>query len=339
MATNHQPPRRSKPDIIQCPNCKEEYSTTYRRCPFCNDGSRGSARSAAAGAAASRSSAPRRSGEEPRERRTDGERRSDGERRRSSQSTESRGRRVARTTRGGGYGKPAYLNQIIFFAVTLSLIIAACVVVGKVIGPLLGRDTDKEVESSVSTSVDEQEDITPDVVITPEVVEPEPVSTVVAIGLSASDVTLGAGESFTLNATLSPADATDTIIWTTDSSAATVSLAGLVTNTNTGSGSVAVTVTATVGDVSASCIVRCKSSSASSSASTTGTGNATVVASSGLNIRSGPSTDDAIIASLENGSAVTVVSTPATGWYEISYYNASGTLQTGYASSSYITVN
>lgn len=44
MATKKAPPRRNT-DVIRCENCGEEYSTTYKRCPFCDErpGSQGRA--------------------------------------------------------------------------------------------------------------------------------------------------------------------------------------------------------------------------------------------------------------------------------------------------------
>lgn len=36
MATKKAPPRRNT-DVIKCENCGEEYSTTYKRCPFCDE--------------------------------------------------------------------------------------------------------------------------------------------------------------------------------------------------------------------------------------------------------------------------------------------------------------
>lgn len=45
MATKKAPPRRNT-DVIRCENCGEEYSTTYKRCPFCDErpGGQGRAR-------------------------------------------------------------------------------------------------------------------------------------------------------------------------------------------------------------------------------------------------------------------------------------------------------
>ena len=33
--TRQAPPRRN--DVIRCENCGEEYSVTYKRCPFCDE--------------------------------------------------------------------------------------------------------------------------------------------------------------------------------------------------------------------------------------------------------------------------------------------------------------
>ncbi len=367
MATQNQPPKRGRNDLIECPNCHEQYSPTYRRCPFCKEAARIAARPAPSagtrrprtegeqGERRTRSSEEQgerrtRSSEEQGERRTrsseeQGERRarsSEEQRERRPRTSEGSGRRVARTTRGGGYGRSNHVGQIIFFAVTIILIISACVVVGKVVGPWLNRDADEdEVESSTSTTVEPDDTTVPDIVVTPPVEDVVPETEVIAITLSHADVTLSSGESFTLTAALTPSDADDAVVWTSSSSAATVSLTGLVTNTNTGSSSVTVTVTATVGDVTAECIVRCKpvGGTTSSSSTSSGTGNATVVASGGLNVRSAPSTDGTLVGSLANGSSVTILSTPTSGWYEISYYGESGGLETGYASSSYIQAN
>ena len=55
MATKKAPPRKNT-DVIRCPNCGEEYSTTYKRCPFCDE--RPSGRSAPTIARSSREPNP-----------------------------------------------------------------------------------------------------------------------------------------------------------------------------------------------------------------------------------------------------------------------------------------
>lgn len=313
MATQRQPSSKDgKNDMIECDYCGEVYSSTYRSCPFCQETRRSTRRSDSGGGGGN--------------------------------ATPSGRRVAAKTTRGGGYGKTSQLQMILFIVVSLALIIGACFVVGKTIGPLLSRDSDDdEIDTSITTTVDPdetvetEEDTTLDVVI-PDVVVPS----VTAITLSHSDVTLGAGESFTITSTLSPADSDETVTWTSSSSSATVSLSGVVTNTNTGSSSVAVTITATAGDVTAECIVRCKaiSSTSSSTDSVTSTDSATIYgASAGLNVRSGAGTSYDVIASLTNGTQVTILDNSTSGWYQISFYDGDGNQLTGYVSSDYVSTN
>ena len=96
--TRQAPPRRN--DVIRCENCGEEYSVTYKRCPFCDE-------------RPGRSSRPggRSSG----------------------------GRRVANNKRGGGYGGPVNPIHVIWLVISLVVIIAAAVIVIRFVGgPLLG---------------------------------------------------------------------------------------------------------------------------------------------------------------------------------------------------------
>lgn len=317
MATQkHSSSRGSKNEMVACDYCGEVYSSTYRTCPFCDESNH-------------------------RSRRT-----SEGGTKEGGTSTTSRGRRVAKTTRGGGYGKPAYLNQVIFLVVTLVLIIAACWIVGKTIGPLLNRD-DPTVDPSIGTTVDPDDDggtttpdiVEPDITVDPDdsvVIQP----TVTAITLSHSDVTLSSGETFTLTPTVSPASSDAAVTWTSSSSAATVSLSGLVTNVNTGSSTTKVIITATAGGVSSECIVYCKPGASDSSTGSVTTNRTGVVsgASAGLNVRAGAGTTFDIIASLSNGNEVTVLDTSTSGWYQISFTNSTGNTATGYVSSTYITL-
>ena len=96
--TRQAPPRRS--DVIRCENCGEEYSVTYKRCPFCDE----------------RPGRPSRPG-----------------------GRSSGGRRVANNKRGGGYGGPVNPIHVIWLVISLVVIIAAAVIVIRFVGgPLLG---------------------------------------------------------------------------------------------------------------------------------------------------------------------------------------------------------
>ena len=62
-------------------------------------------------------------------------------------------------------------------------------------------------------------------------------------------------------------------------------------------------------------------------------------AGSGLNIRSGPGSSNEAIASLPNGASVTILEDTGTGWYKITFSGAGGRDTEGYVSKDYITVD
>ena len=332
MTSNQQENRRS--DVIRCEFCGEDYSVTYRRCPFCDD---------KAGV--------------PMDSRV--------------RSSKKGGRRVAPTNkRGGGYGGAVRPVQVIGIALSIILIIAAIYIVYSVLAPLFGGG-----EGGVSTpdvSVSQSDVSTPDVsvpdvstpdvstpdVSVPDVSEPVVVPLVKATGvtLSASDVTAKANESFTLRATITPANTDDAVVWSSsDESVAKVDQNGVVTNVNTASGQKSVTITVRVGDVSAACTVRCKGGSTGSaqpSATTQPSGTTTqpsgtttkvnaegVINASGVNIRSTPEIkSDNVQASATNGAVVKVLEKVGSDWYKISYTVVGSQTATGYISQKYVTV-
>lgn len=99
-----QPPRRN--DVIRCENCGEDYSITYKRCPFCDE-------------------RPSRGG--------------------------ISGKRVA-NTRGGGYGRPATTLQTISWIASFLVVIAAMAIIYRFMGaPIFGGGR-KPNDSSVSSS-------------------------------------------------------------------------------------------------------------------------------------------------------------------------------------------
>lgn len=336
MSTNQQENRRS--DVIRCEFCGEDYSVTYRRCPFCDD----------------RAGVPMDS--------------------RRSAGSKKGGRRVAPTNkRGGGYGGSLRPVQVIGIALSIILIIAAIYIVYSVLAPLFsgGQGDGSTAQPSVSTSqpsVSTPDVSVPDVsapdvsvpdVSTPVVPDPDPtvvapVVSATAITLSKKDVTAAASETFTLKATVTPANSDDKVVWTSSNEAAAkVDQNGVVTNVNTGSSTVQVTITAQAGDVSATCLVRCKggstgSAGTSSTTPSTGTSTGTATAlsgtgvitgtSTGLLIRSGPGRQYEAQDTAMNGAEVKLLEDTGTGWYKISYTGANGRTATGYASKDYVKV-
>lgn len=279
--------RRS--DVIRCENCGEDYSVTYRRCPFCDE-------------------RPGRGGVS--------------------------GRRVA-NTRGGGYGRPASTLKAVTWIGSFLVILAAAFIIYRFIGaPIFGgrKPPDPGSQSSVSSqepggsgqsSADKSGGSISDI--------PTPV--IEGIVLSENDTTLEAGESRQLTASLLPEGVSGDVTWSSsDTSAATVDVTGLVTNVNTGSSTKKVTLTAVCGDVSAEAVVYCKATTGGPAISS-GTQGTIINAEKGLNIRSGPGREYDKVASATNGARVSILG-EENGWYKIIY---SGN-KSGYVSKEYVSI-
>ena len=332
MAKNQEPIRRN--DVIRCEKCGEDYSVTYKRCPFCDE-------------------RPNRS------------RRAEG----GTVKTNS-GRRVAGGSQGG-YSRSVNPLQVAGVVGSLILIIAALYIVFSVVSPLLGNRNSDVSQSQPSSSVSQSpsgsvstEDPDASGDISTPVVEPA-VIPANSIKLSEFDFTLQANQSHKITATVDPANAT--VVWTSsDESIAMVGQDGTVYNVNTGSSKKAVTITATSGDKSAECIVRCSGGSSgtnvpptdttvtdpgtttpstpSTTTPSTSTGSGLAVgatgkvsgAGSGLNVRTGPGSSYERIASLNNGSEVKILDNSDSSWYKISFSGIGGKTTEGYVSKDFI---
>ena len=207
----------TKNELLHCENCGEDYSATYKRCPFCDEAA--------------------------------------GTRR--------------RNTRGGGYGGSITPNQIVAMIVSIALIGAAVWIVFSFVEPLVrqgqpGADPSLVSPPPVVSPIpgaaqpdDPAATLEPDA--SPAVPEntPAPIAASNATGvrLNRSDFTLNSlGESFRMTATLSPADATATLVWSTDdNSIVRVSADGVVTAV--GNGTTKISVQAGP-DIIAECTVR-----------------------------------------------------------------------------------
>ena len=147
--------------------------------------------------------------------------------------------------------------------------------------------------------------------------------------LDQTAVTLNSGESVALNATITPGVEGAQITWTSSSpSSAAVSSSGVVTNLFAGVGTPVVTITASWEGYSASCQVTCNQ------AKQTGV---VINAEAGLNVRSGPGTDYAVIGGVDNGTWVVVLD-EQDGWYHVLYLNREGRAAIGYVSGDYLTI-
>ncbi len=186
------------------------------------------------------------------------------------------------------------------------------------------------------------------------------------ISLDRTDLVLLYNEVVQLEATLSPTDSTGTLVWSTsDSTIATVSQEGVVTNVYEGIGQPSVTITATCGTLSVSATIRCRpegdttvdeeeddtitfpttpdveEEDTTEDTTTQDTvvvpqdaPTATVSGASALNLRTGPGTSFAVVTTLSEGTALSILST-LDGWYQVAV-EKSGTLISGYVSANYI---
>ncbi len=143
------------------------------------------------------------------------------------------------------------------------------------------------------------------------------------------DVTQGElASAQTLQLTAQRSHDVGTVVWSSsDPTVAVVSQTGEVTNVYTGSGSASVVITATWGELTASATIQC------GPAQTVGQ----VVVDTTLNVRSAPSMEGKVIASLRNGNRVVVLDNDTEGWYHVLFADASGSVINGYVSADYLT--
>ena len=342
--------RTNAEGLIHCNACGEDYSATYKRCPFC--GEKLDVRPVDSGddlddgfvfEGAELFDEPRDAKSAPRS---------------------SGGRRLA--ARSGRPARTAHpvkhrLSRTITFAFTLVIIIAALIIVFGWLYPKIHKNPKPSPTPSPSASQTVEPTDSPEPSGEPSV-EPtgEPVSSPDSLTLSSYDFTLRAGESYTIKATLEPADWDGTVEWTSsDENYATVSADGNVVNVNTDTRLHRVIITATAGGVSQECVVYCRGAgtspdapdvSVSPSTSPEPTQSPSVSgdiepgakaeianADGGLRVRSGPGTSYSVLASLRNGSSITVVEDAGNGWYKISFLGKNTTI-TGYIMGEYIKV-
>ncbi len=347
MATKQEPIRRT--DVVRCETCGEDYSITYKRCPFCDERPGRSPRAGAGGG------------------------------RRVSGGTNPlqvfililsvvliiAALFIVFTTVAPLLSRKEPTPQQPDQQPSISQPIQT--------EPSAPDSTgDVSLEPGTDTPVTDEPGTEPpgtDLPVTPEpptISDPVIVANVNSLSLNKTDFTLAADETFTFKAKVDPADTK--ITWTSSNeSAAKVSADGVVANVNTSSHQVKVTITATAGDKTATCTVYCRGGSSGNAGNTptaptipstptvpstpstpsTPSSSTTQVnksgkisgAGNGLNVRSGPGSSNDAIASLSNGSDITVLEDTGTGWYKISFSGMGGKATTGYVSSKYVALN
>ncbi len=361
--------------LIHCDVCGEDYSATYKRCPFCGGQQKYDEPDL-------RDEVDEDEADEEDGYVFDGQDAFDDDYDMDERAAHSRGgkrlahgggRRRPRSggSSGGGPVPPINWPRLITFLCSLVIIVAALVIVFTVIYPKL--HSDPKPSNSVPTVPSET---VPSQPVSQESTEPgvsaEPsadVNPLAGMTLSSYDFTLwpigdkDGKDKYTLRVTFDPADWEGEVTFTSnDESIATVDANGLVSNTNTSSSLRRAIITVTAGGQSAECVVYCRGGGTgstqppevvtptptpsveptpSASASTAPSGGlkpgagVVVNAGGGVRVRSGPGTSYEVLGSLFNGSSVTVVSDAGDGWYEITYWGRNGK-ETGYMMGDYI---
>lgn len=295
-----------------CPVCGEKYSDTYRSCPFCE--------------------------EEKNFRRGKGPKRKGGHR-----------------VRQGG---PSLLSPMLVIAILLMAALLIYLLFGKAIGEKLGWGQDpagSEPSGAVSsqgssgTSSSGASGSGASSSGEEPVVDPEPAGLTYEAALALPDGLTLSKTDYSTNVgdpdvTLSVSGGSGSYTWLSENDAiATVSESGTVTAVANGT----VNILVTDGNQKAVCIVRVKGGSAPVTPTTptdpgpTGgslkLGAATVInAPAGVNVRSGPGTENAAIASLVNGNEVTIKADAGNGWYEITFVGNGGVDTDGYVKGEFL---
>ena len=245
--------------LIHCESCGEDYSATYKRCPFCGEKS----------GQWSTSAIPTVTDEYEDDYVFDGGGVFDDH---SSASAQPRGgKRLSDDVPG-----PINWPRVITFICALIIIAAALVIVFSYIYPNIHTDPGVESSPPVSNSPvvtdpvhvetrdpNEVETFTPGQDEEPDQSDtPTAPGSATGLKLSKTDFTLTPDESWTIKATVSPSDWDGTVTWTSSNTRiATVSADGTVTNVNTSNQLLSVTITATADGITATAKVYCRGGS------------------------------------------------------------------------------
>ena len=264
--------------LIHCRECGEEYSATYKRCPFCGE----KADQYATG------SVPPITDEYEDDYVFDGGGVFDEE-----EELDARPRGGKRLHSDGGDNRPINWPRLITFICALIIAAAALVIVFSYIYPKIHNSDPSGTPSTSQSQPVESDDpgvVTDDPGATetvdpgteetddPDVTESQPSAdtSVTGLTLSKEDFTLKPDESHTIKATVTPSGWDGTITWTSSNeNIAVVDKNGTVTNVNKSSEKRSATITVTAGGKTATCIVRCSggsSGAASSSGGSTSSG-------------------------------------------------------------------
>lgn len=337
-------------ELIHCNVCGEDYSPTYRRCPFC--GERADARTSEEDdfddgyvfdGQALFDDAPNADQAAPNK---GGKRLAAG----NNPPPKSGGSRAgAPAPKSAHYDQPGAVNwvRVITFGISLVIIIAALIIVFTVIYPMIHTpDVPEEPTtpgtSTVEPNVPDEPATTPPVTEepTPPASEPPAADPGVAANITNAagglNVRSGPGTTYDVQDSLKNGDSV-TIMEVTDNGWYMITYIGKDGKESTGYVK-SDYVTAKEGDTPAVEPSEDPSPSPSpdSGSLKPGSKGKIVGAASGLNVRSGPGTTYSILASLFNGNEVTILEDAGNGWYKIAYSGANGKETVGYIMGTYV---
>lgn len=356
--------RTNTEELIHCQSCGEDYSATYKTCPFCGE--------KYATQSIRQTDDDDDDGyvfdgqdlfDDPEDTQvvsTKGGKRLNG--------TATAARRTTPQSRSKG-SAPINWPRLITFICSLVIIVAALVIIFTVIFPQIHDDPNAD-KSQPPMSNSQAVESNPAADPTDEVTDPvgsdtpvmDPTLTRLYMkGPTDMDFTLFyLGETHTLTPGFEPADWSGEVTFTSsDPNYATVDENGKVTNVNNTSSLRRVTITVSAGGQTVECTVYCRGTDSGESAPPVvvtnspepnvsqspsgslpiGATGTIVNAASGLRVRSGPGTNYEILASLVNGNKVTILADAGNGWYQISFAGANGSATTGYIMGDYISVS
>lgn len=300
--------QKSKDQLIHCANCGEDYSTTYKKCPFC--GARNSARNPVPPQKEQNTPSPNNQydpnpgggsdgGPTPSAAPDDdddyindgyvfdGQDVFDDEGGGGDASMNKGGKRLVTGGSGSGRkGGDVNWSRLITFLCSLVIIVAALVIVFTYVYPKLhGGDakSSQKPENSAAVSASPSGSEAPDNTEPPATANPEPtpdtsVEPPKSFSLEVNAYTLANnGDTVTLKPVLDPADWAGTIIWTSsDPDTCSVSADGVVTNLSTIQDSIhKVVITGMAGTLKVECTIYCQCKNPVEPPATTDDPNAT----------------------------------------------------------------
>lgn len=297
MATKKAPPRRNT-DVIRCENCGEEYSTTYKRCPFCDERPN------------SRSYPP-----------VGGRRVAGG----------------ARSSRGGRQPNPLQVAGLVISLVLIiaAIVIVITTLSPLLFGNASGGNS--SVSTSQDSSNSSAANVTLEALTLSRTevslgagepfqltAAPTPSDAQVTVTWTSSDPDIATVDEYG-NIT-NVYKGSDEVAITITASAGGQTATCTVRCTGDGTGE---NIVPSGGDSSGS-------STSSGGALAPNTDAVITGATGGLNIRSGPGTDYAVQASTQDGATVTVLGDAGNGWYHIRYATGGGNFEEGYVMGDYL---